>query len=97
MKVYTQLLLIAFSFLSCDADEGLVSRICTTSPYPSLVELLTKDAVYTDHTCTTFQPNFSFLNEVYLFTFSYEIDVHVVLGYGVIPKNWNQWLTVIHS
>jgi dipeptidyl aminopeptidase/acylaminoacyl peptidase len=97
MKTYTLLMLITFLFISCDVDKGAVSRIYTTSPYPPLTELPIKDVVYTDETYTSLQPEFSFLNEVDLFTFSYEIDGHIVLGYGATPKNQNQWPTVIYS
>lgn len=99
MKTCTLLLLLWTALLlpSCDVDKGPVSRIYKTAPYPSLTELPIKDVVYTDHTYTTFRQEFSFFNKVDLFTFSYEIDGHIVLGYGATPKSGNQWPTVIYS
>lgn len=97
MRTFTLLLLAALLCASCEVSKGPASRIYTTTPYPPLTELPVKDVVYTDLSYTDFKPEFSFLNDVNLFTFSYEIDGHIVLGYGATPKSQNRWPTVIYS
>ena len=97
MKHFTLLLLVFASFISCDVAKGPASRIYTTVPYPPLSELPVKNVVYTNELYDELRPEFSFLNEVDLFTFSYEIEGHIVLGYGAAPKSGHQWPTVIYS
>ncbi len=97
MRTFILLLFVSLFCVSCDVTEGPTSRIYTTTPYPPLAELPIKDVVYTDLTHTGFKPEYSFLEEVDLFTFSYEIDGHIVLGYGATPKTQNRWPTIIYS
>ena len=97
MRTFTLLLLTALLCASCEVSEGPASRIYTTTPYPPLTELPVKDMVYADMSYASFKPEFSFLREVDLFTFSYEIEGHIVLGYGATPKERNSWPTIIYS
>jgi dipeptidyl aminopeptidase/acylaminoacyl peptidase len=97
MRTFTLLLLAALLCASCEVSKGPASRIYTTNPYPPFTELPVKDIVYEDMYYANFKPEYSFLEEVNLFTFSYEIDGHIVLGYGATPKAQNRWPTVIYS
>lgn len=99
MKAFTLIPLLLATVLctSCEVSKGPVSRIYTTLPYPPLTELPIKDIVYSDQAYTGYKPAFSFLDKIDLFTFSYEIDGHIVLGYGATPKSRNQWPTIIYS
>lgn len=97
MRTSTLLFIFTLLFASCEVSKGPASRIYTTTPYPALSELPVKDQIFTDQTYTEFKPEFAFLDDVELFTFSYEIDGHIVLGYGATPKKQNRWPTIIYS
>ncbi|WP_187271184.1 alpha/beta hydrolase family protein [Neolewinella aurantiaca] len=89
--------LITILCFSCEVSKGPISRIYTTSPYPPLSELPMKDDVYADQTYSRLKPSYSFLDEVDLFTFSYEVEGHIVLGYGARPKGQSRLPTIIYS
>lgn len=96
MRTSTLLFIFILLLASCEVSERPASRIYTTTPYPALSELPVKDQVLPIRPTLSSNPEFAFLDDVELFTFSYEIDGHIV-GYGASPKNQNRWPTIIYS